>query len=904
MAAQLPIQLERIRYWQGQLLSAGDLQTQLRVDEELRRLHNRAAHRAYGIAIGLGHALEALGDAQERTKRAIEIDNGKLKLPCGLAYDCAGRALIVSTDRIVDLPPHVTNNLTLVLSYDPNAVDGVALNWKPAQEVNPGIGVAITSLLTGIGGSTIDLDFRPVVARPVARPRMATGNTIPGATSWQSWKIGDTEVGVQVLVDTSAVGFTRTPHFFAEALSGKAAEDLRGQSALRQKPVNFVPAWFASIAYPSTQGFTFQLMLRRITRESLEIADPKRQVVETPKLDQKLTLNGDGNNALVIGDRIARLLPIGKRASVIKTLTKSGGVATLEDALDNQLNPMPVAFGHAPRITKVVKVSEPKSFFEVTVDDPKLFLENLVVVKMAAPPANSRPARIVSAADDGTLELTAQISGLAIGDSLGIVNRESAVQKIDGLKLEVANPNLFTEGDLVVRMGETLESSASSTIEAKAADGTLTLSVAIKGLEVGSSLGVAGEGGTVQDIEQNAKQVEVEVESPKLFIKGDLVTKSPGSGMFVPVRVERVFATQKKLALSGPILGLAKDDFIVAADFPVRATIQGHSNSILMLREATRFPNDSHVAVIDELLKASLPAVVANSQLSVLTLAAPLAGLNDGDVIGLCSFPSSFEVKDIRPDKSIVVSNAQLLHEGDILSALPLRTGLAMVASINGDVIRLAGEIPNLAIGDRLWETTIDGAIKATPSAADPKKTTVETPERLRVGDFLADIQGWRQAWPGFTATSLVDTVTPTEITLGNQPDGLLMYNTIGLATITPPFVELRLNNTMPSLRRGDEVLLVGTDRLAGDTQSLFASVFAVITAQNRVILRPEQTLTAFAFRPEDLYVGVLFVHGSALALIQQQDLFVSWLAVGEPDEMPKPCGTGAKEPESECTPA
>ena len=48
----------------------------------------------------------------------------------------------------------------------------------------------------------------------------------------------------------------------------------------------------------------------------------------------------------------------------------------------------------------------------------------------------------------------------------------------------------------------------------------------------------------------------------------------------------------------------------------------------------------------------------------------------------------------------------------------------------------------------------------------------------------------------------------------------------------------------------------------------------------------------------------VLFVHGSALALIQEQDLFVSWLAVGEPDEMPKLCGTGAKGPESECTPA
>lgn len=901
MAAQPTIQLERIRYWQGQLLSLGDLQTQLRVDEELRRLHNRAVHRAYGIAIGLGQAMEALGDNKERTKNAIEIENGKLKLPCGLAYDCAGHALVVSQDRIVDLPPQVTDHLTLVLSYEPNALDGVALSWTPAQEMNPGIGVAITSLLTGVDGPSIDLDFRPVVARPLARPRLATGNTIPGATSWQSWKIGDTEVGVQVFVDTSAVGFTRTPHFFAEALPGKGSEDLRGQPALLQRPDKFVPAWFASIADQSTQGFIFRLMLRRITRESLDIADPKRQVTETPKLDQKVTLNTDGNNPLVSGDRIARLLPLAKRASVIKTLTKPGGTVTLEDALDNQTTPTPVAFGHTPRITEVVKVFDPKSFFEVTVEDPRLFLENLVVVKMANPPT-SRPARIVSTSDDGILELTTAIAGLATGDSLGIVSAESLVQKIDDLKIQVANPDLFAAGDVVVRMGEVVESSAPATIASKAADGTLTLSVAITGLEVGSSLGVAGNSSTVLDVEQNAKQVELEVENSKLFTKGDLVTKSPGSGMFVPVRVERVFAVKNKLALSGPILGLKKDDFIVAADFPVRATIQAQSNTVLMLRDATRFPKDSNVAVIDKLLRASLPAVVVDSQLSMLTLAAPIADQKDGDVIGLCSFPSSVEVKDVRTDKSIVVDNAQLMHEGDIVSALPLRTGLAMVASINGDVIRLVGEIPNLTSGDRLWETTIDGVVKATPSS-DPKKMTVETPERLRVGDFLADIQGWRQAWPDVIA--LVNTVTPTEITLNTQLDGLLMHDTIGLATITPPLVELRLNK-MPIIRRGDEALLVGTDRLRGDTQSMIATVnsFNPNPNQKRVVLKPEKTATAFAFRPEDLYVGVLFVHGSAVALIQEQDLFVSWLAVGEPDEMPRPCGMGANEPESECTPA
>ncbi|HTV23568.1 MAG TPA: hypothetical protein VMG12_32990, partial [Polyangiaceae bacterium] len=54
--------LERVRYWQGQLLTAADLREQVATDAELRRLHDRFAHRAAGIAIGLGLEFVA-GDA-------------------------------------------------------------------------------------------------------------------------------------------------------------------------------------------------------------------------------------------------------------------------------------------------------------------------------------------------------------------------------------------------------------------------------------------------------------------------------------------------------------------------------------------------------------------------------------------------------------------------------------------------------------------------------------------------------------------------------------------------------------------------------------------------------------------------------------------------------------------------
>src|SRR5689334_10822463 len=99
--------LERVRYWQGQMLSSVDLQTQLRVDEELRRLHNSAVHRTYGIAIGLS----ALA------KDVYDLKKG-LNVGCGLAYDCAGRSLIIKEDLQIDVPANPTDGDTLVLSYD------------------------------------------------------------------------------------------------------------------------------------------------------------------------------------------------------------------------------------------------------------------------------------------------------------------------------------------------------------------------------------------------------------------------------------------------------------------------------------------------------------------------------------------------------------------------------------------------------------------------------------------------------------------------------------------------------------------------------------------------------------------------------------------------------------------
>jgi hypothetical protein len=162
-------------------------------------------------------------------------------------------------------------------------------------------------------------------------------------------------------------------------------------------------------------------------------------------------------------------------------------------------------------------------------------------------------------------------------------------------------------------------------------------------------------------------------------------------------------------------------------------------------------------------------------------------------------------------------------------------------------------------------------------------------PKRLRQGDFLADIKGWRQATPGNMAKAFVINAVTDQITVTPLLDGLLVNDVVGLASVGPPIFTLRLEKEY-DLLPGDEVLLVSLDRLQGETRSMFVRVAQVVKPANIALFFVQDSPGDFAFRPGDVSASVLFVRGSALALIQKHDLFVSWLAVGESDQMPRPC--------------
>ncbi|MEN3330017.1 MAG: hypothetical protein V7638_4824 [Acidobacteriota bacterium] len=870
--AQNPLELERVRYWQGQLLASGDLNTQLRVDQELRRLHNRSLHQPYGIAIGL--ELE-----RDDTTHDINLDDDdNVRLTCGLAYDCAGRELILQANRALDLPDEFP--ATLVITRDESASDGIAVKWKAQSEINPNSEIAITTLTVGLPNPKTDPAFRQVVSRPLARPRMATGQTIPGETTWQPWKIGDIEVGVKVEIDTSAAGFTRIPHYFAEVIPGSPTAD-------------FIPAWFASIDAPSTQGFTFQLMLRRITRESLRIVDPKAQIAETPALKGELTL--DAGNLFAAGDLVARLLPLAQDASIIKTINNQ--TATLDKPLSDFAGTKLVAFGNTRREAIVTTLSPSALFFEVTVAQRELFAQGDVVVKTNGNLESTRPSRVVTIDDEGTLEVAPPITGLVKNDTLTPVKPGSEVDDIgDGIEIKVKDSTSFKQDDVVARLTEPTETSPPAKILEKKADNVLVLSNKIPDLKKDDSLGFARDGSVVDEVNDNSNEVTITLDSVVPFKELDVVAKSHPNGSFsAPVLVRRVFTSSKKIRLSTSIAGLVETETIVAADFSIRATVVNvTSPTTITVANAALFSIGSYVAKIDDLFRGSLPVQVSNATGQTLTLTAAIDGLKAGDVIGLCTFPVAVKVDAIRDDGSIEVSPAGLLRNGDLITAPAAageKTALSLITNVAGNAINLIKPFPHLVVNDRLSVVSVRGAIQATHTATG-NKMDVDQPARLRRGDFLADITSWRQV----QAATGVQSANGNEIQMDAVLDGSLLNDVVGLASIdsqrfrffTIGFIRLRLEKSLV-LVNGDEVLLIGFDRLTGLTQNLSARVTQFIPATKTLTLMLFDA-SRFIFRPEDIFASILFVRGSAMALIQNHDLFVSWLAVGESEQMPRPC--------------
>ncbi|HYB76588.1 MAG TPA: hypothetical protein VEE85_00175 [Candidatus Bathyarchaeia archaeon] len=270
--------LERVQYWQGQMLRAQDFLTLQGVEAQRRWWHNRAIHNAYGIAEGLSATLIPANGPYTG-----------VSVPPGVAYDIFGRELILERTLIIPLPGNVASNfggaMSLLMRYKPpsrsmhpdeisevcwtapgSVIAGTAeFVWRTGDNLNPAEGVAVLAVSYSAGALTgPDPNYVQISAEPLSRPALASGATIPGQTSWELWTAGfypiagitdipfpPVLVGVQTWIDTSAAGFTDVPCYFAW-LQGPLWSSQAQQ---------FLPTLLTNITDASIIGFTFQLVL-------------------------------------------------------------------------------------------------------------------------------------------------------------------------------------------------------------------------------------------------------------------------------------------------------------------------------------------------------------------------------------------------------------------------------------------------------------------------------------------------------------------------------------------------------------------------------------------------------------------------------------------------------------------
>jgi hypothetical protein len=257
------IELQRLLYRQGQTLLSQDFRDEVKFDAQRRWWHNRAVHSAFGIVEGF---------------QATQSGGNVLVSP-GLAYDCFGRELIGKRLQTITIPDG-PDTMTLLVQHkdvgtyeltadmieaclpDTGALVEVRPNfvWKKADQVQPQDGVPIAQFIYSNEQPQPDPEFHPPSVRPLARPVIANGATIPGGTPWTLWLVQFGPlffpVGLQVTIDTSSAGFTEAPCYFAWLKS--TVPSLVEQNPLEALLVGWHVEYIMDI---SDTSFTFRILL-------------------------------------------------------------------------------------------------------------------------------------------------------------------------------------------------------------------------------------------------------------------------------------------------------------------------------------------------------------------------------------------------------------------------------------------------------------------------------------------------------------------------------------------------------------------------------------------------------------------------------------------------------------------
>ena len=875
--------LERFEYWQGQSLASRDFTSQLAVDAELRAWHARSLHRAAGIAWGFAVSDPAAapvgGDANANAGTQVTVS-------CGVAYDCEGRELVLQSDRTLKVPAlGDARQLTLVVRLAADAhcgchdhdgghdafcggsgakggggsrgsgsghplQDALAFSWESRDIASNHRAIPLARLIPADGGGLAhDPDFRAPHTRALARPRLATGETVHGNTPWEPWRedvidftggVRELIVGVQTRVDTSAAGFTAAPCYFA-TLEG-------GTSGLLDD--EFAPAFFTSIADPSADGFTFRLLMQGLARRRLIVAAGWSRVTDltlSTGAPTKLTVNNAG--AFRAGDSVARVSPRSRLGVGLSDVDEAE--ITLAAPIAGLKKGAALAVAYPPATAKVTHVSEQELATAVDVDDVANAEAGDLIVRIADEAAQLKTAAI-EAISGNTFTLASSIQGLTEGDEIGsarvadavLVSKATTKNKV--MTVVLAKPDAAAKDDIIIRLSNTGE--ALATFVKDVTDAGTVLTAPIKGLKKGDSIAVVTRRHTVSAVAQVTRAMQVDVDRPELFRKGDVVARLAADGtVSAPSTIENI--SGGRLGLSPAIPDLAKDDLLLRAEprsskLPYSATVasvveQG-GRSFVGVDRVTGAVTGDVIAEITPGTSVSSRALwtVESAGVTTLVLDAIGTGLGPGDVIGSVAFADAVVVESFEQTQPEVIT---LTEERDFR--------------------------PDALIG--------------------PLAFFVET-----------------------STTSIVLVVAGDQVTLDRPLPELRAGELVGPASLTPLQPRIRLES-LEDVRPGQQISVTAHDLNRGRLATALLRVANIDPTLKAVVLTPVQPSVTHRFRPETMLAAVTynanFAAGFA-AFARRQGLYVGWLGCQQenavPDSCPgvvpdADCGCGSPSPQS-----
>jgi hypothetical protein len=930
MSTTFSRELERLRYWQGQTLRSRDYRDQARFDARRRQLHNRALHSTDGIAFGL--AVTKIGANPLR-----------LKVDCGVAYDCYGRELVLQLPREIDAPAEVS---LLILRYgtasagssccaspDPGCASDdammldrdVELTWLAVASFERVAGV----VLARSTGTDLDASFTMRQARPIARPRLARGETVRGNTPWEPWAIDvpdgqggltRTVVGVQTKIDTSAAGFTQVPTYLA-TVDAPAWDVAKAE---------FAPAFFPHVADPSVDGFTFRLLMVETTRRRYATAGGIARVEKTTRgLGDGLQIEVDDAAPFQKGDVVALLRP--RARLVVRTKSGAGDTITLSAPLEEaEVDKTVLAIGNLPRTAKVINVTPESAAVLAGFQAAQAVKKGDVLLRTA-----DEATAVIDSVSTAKKQLTVNhpFATWKAADAVSVarlskaVNVDSAAVNGPTSKVELKPVNHgINKNFVVVFVDGSGDPVGGARTVAHHSGQTIEVTPPMTAAEIAAveKVAVFTADITINDVTPKGSGMRVEVSSVASFAAGDFVADSGNTAAVTTVR--KVLTSTKELELDATIpvavngtlivanwLGAATVSAITAAD-PKIVTI-GRTGAVppgaFVVRRA---PDDS----------LSPPAFVKAVSGATLTLDSAIADLARLDTLAISAFPHIVTVLSQQPDDEtqiqILATQAGMLAPGDEVALVVVgatSAPIAQVATVAGNSVVLRNSLGALAAGQMLAVVNFTDRALLT-KVNTPTSIEIDRDAELREGDVVGVLTHYADnSNPGWidrieTGNRLVLAFPSVETGDGIADDGFIDGGVLGFASLvyapTDPSpqwqyqVIVRLAAT-DGLEQFRPAVVYGLDLLTG--RSVATAIFPFLYNGDRIVVFPAQANARYHYRPETLSLITTFNTDFPRAFAtfaQKQQLSVSWIACQE--EFPRPTGCPAQEPYDVCADA